>query len=113
MDVNSVSNDVGGTKVLALLSGPAPSNKILSELIQTVKPHIKQLVEDSNVLKMWISFLIPKIEDGNNFGVSIQEDILAEIQSVESEAAAFFDQISRYYASRAKVISKVSFVEFI
>jgi len=47
-------------------------------------------------LKMWISFLIPKIEDGNNFGVSIQEDTLSEIQSVESEAAAFFDQISRY-----------------
>lgn len=45
---------------------------------------------------MWISFLIPKIEDGNNFGVSIQEDTLSEIQSVESEAAAFFDQISRY-----------------
>lgn len=59
------------------------------------------------MLKMWISFLIPKIEDGNNFGVSVQEDTLAEIQSVESEAAAYFDQISRYYASRAKVISKV------
>lgn len=78
------------------------------QLVQTVKPHIKQLVEDANLLKMWISFLIPKIEDGNNFGVSVQEDTLAEIQSVESEAAAFFDQITRYYASRAKVISKVS-----
>lgn len=51
-------------------------------------------------LKMWISFMIPKIEDGNNFGVSIQEDTLAEVQSVESEAAAFFDQISRYFISR-------------
>ena len=47
-------------------------------------------------LKMWISVMIPKIEDGNNFGVSIQEDTLAEIQAVESEAAAYFDQISRY-----------------
>lgn len=52
--------------------------------------------------------MIPKIEDGNNFGVSIQEDTLAEIQSVESEAAAFFDQISRYFISRAKVVSKVA-----
>lgn len=51
-------------------------------------------------MKMWISFLIPKIEDGNNFGVSIQEDTLAEIQSVESESAAFFEQISRYFISR-------------
>lgn len=57
---------------------------------------------------MWITFMIPKIEDGNNFGVSIQEDILAEIQSVESEAAAFYDQMSRYFVSRAKVISKVA-----
>lgn len=62
----------------------------------------------ANLLKMWISFMIPKIEDGNNFGVSIQEDTLAEIQSVESEAAAFFDQISRYFVSRAKVVSKVA-----
>lgn len=52
--------------------------------------------------------MIPKIEDGNNFGVSIQEDTLAEIQSVETEAAAFFDQISRYFVSRAKVVSKVA-----
>lgn len=58
-------------------------------------------------LKMWISFLIPKIEDGNNFGVSIQEETLGEIRTVESEAASFFDQISRYYMTRAKLVSKV------
>ena len=63
-------------------------------------------------LKMWISFLIPKIEDGNNFGVSIQEDMLAEIRTVESEAAAFFDQISRYFITRGKIVTKVSFYLF-
>lgn len=47
--------------------------------------------------------MIPKIEDGNNFGVSIQEDTLAEVQSVESEAAAFYDQISRYFISRGEL----------
>lgn len=97
-----------GTKVLALPSGTVHCNAPICELIKVVKPVIRKLVEDSNLLKMWISFMIPKIEDGNNFGVSIQEDTLAEIQSVETEAAAFFDQISRYFISRAKVVSKVA-----
>uniref|UniRef100_A0A182M6W0 Proteasome activator PA28 C-terminal domain-containing protein n=1 Tax=Anopheles culicifacies TaxID=139723 RepID=A0A182M6W0_9DIPT len=100
--------DGNGTKVHALPSGRVECNKPISELVCIVKPIIRALVEDSNLLKMWISFMIPKIEDGNNFGVSIQEDTLAEIQSVETEAAAFFDQISRYFVSRAKVVSKVA-----
>lgn len=99
---------VSGTKVLALPSGTVHCNTPICELIKVVKPVIRKLVEDSNLLKMWISFMIPKIEDGNNFGVSVQEDTLAEIQSVETEAAAFFDQISRYFISRAKVVSKVA-----
>lgn len=103
---NSISQD--GTKVMLLPSGSVPSNKHLVELIDIVKPRIRKLMEDSNLLKMWISFMIPKIEDGNNFGVSIQEDTLAEVQSVEAEAAAFFDQISRYFISRGKLVSKVA-----
>ncbi|XP_030566791.1 proteasome activator complex subunit 3 [Drosophila novamexicana] len=101
-------DDVSGTAVLGIPAGTVPCNKPLCEMIKVVKPIIRKLVEDSNLLKMWISFMIPKIEDGNNFGVSIQEDTLAEIQTVESEAAAFFDQISRYFLSRAKVVSKVA-----
>lgn len=101
-------NDVAGTKVMTLPTGMSPCNAHISELISIVKPYIRTLLEDANLLKMWISFMIPKIEDGNNFGVSIQEDTLAEVQAVETEAAAFFDQISRYFLSRAKIISKVA-----
>lgn len=108
MNSNNVGESGGGTKVHALPMGRVECNKEISELVFIVKPIIRSLVEDSNLLKMWISFMIPKIEDGNNFGVSIQEDTLAEIQSVETEAAAFFDQISRYFVSRAKVVSKVA-----
>lgn len=59
---------------------------------------------------MWVSLLIPKIEDGNNFGVSVQEDTLAEIQQVEVEATNYLEQVSRYYASRGKLITKVSVI---
>jgi proteasome activator subunit 3 (PA28 gamma) len=101
-------DDLSGTKVLVLPNGIAPCNKHVVELIEVVKPLIRQLVEDANLLKMWILFLIPRIEDGNNFGVSIQEDTLGEIRTVEGEAAAYFDQMSRYFLSRAKTVAKVA-----
>uniref|UniRef100_A0AAZ3SAW0 Proteasome activator PA28 C-terminal domain-containing protein n=1 Tax=Oncorhynchus tshawytscha TaxID=74940 RepID=A0AAZ3SAW0_ONCTS len=52
--------------------------------------------------------LIPRIEDGNNFGVSIQEETVAELRTVEGEAASYLDQISRYYITRAKLVSKIT-----
>lgn len=52
-----------GTKVLALPSGTVQCNAPICELIKIVKPVIRELVEDSNLLKMWISFMIPKVKD--------------------------------------------------
>lgn len=57
--------------------------------------------------------LIPRIEDGNNFGVSIQEDILEEVRSAEGEAAIYYDETSKYHHSRAKIISKIAKYPFI
>uniref|UniRef100_A0AAZ3R3V8 Proteasome activator PA28 C-terminal domain-containing protein n=1 Tax=Oncorhynchus tshawytscha TaxID=74940 RepID=A0AAZ3R3V8_ONCTS len=59
-------------------------------------------------VKMWVQLLIPRIEDGNNFGVSIQEETVAELRTVEGEAASYLDQISRYYITRAKLVSKIT-----
>ncbi|KAH8040727.1 hypothetical protein HPB51_012042 [Rhipicephalus microplus] len=97
-----------GTKVLVLPTGSVGTNNHIVSIVDIVKPKIWQLVDDTNILKMWIQFLIPRIEDGNNFGVSIQEDALTEIRAVEGEAAAFFDQISRYFLTRGKIIAKVA-----
>merc|ERR1711974_203985 len=49
---------------------------------------------------------VPKIEDGNNFGVSVQEEILAELKNCETEFESLLQQPGSYYASRGKVISK-------
>lgn len=46
-----------GTKVLALPSGKVLCNIPICDLITVVKPFIRELVEDSNLLKMWISFM--------------------------------------------------------
>ncbi|XP_078459996.1 proteasome activator complex subunit 3 isoform X8 [Lampetra planeri] len=97
-----------GTKVYAFLNGMVQSNPKLVALIERIKPEIRTLMDKCNTVKMWIQLMIPKIEDGNNFGVSVQEDTVAELRTVEGEAASFLDQISRYYMSRAKLVSKVA-----
>ncbi|XP_071803153.1 proteasome activator complex subunit 3-like [Asterias amurensis] len=99
---------VQGSRVLALPDGLAPCNKHLVEIINILKPNICLMIDHIITLKMWIQLLIPRIEDGNNFGVSIQEDTLAELRQVESESGAYLDQISRYFITRAKLISKVA-----
>jgi len=99
---------VDGTRVMVLPGGSVPCNKPITEIIETLKPIIRQIMEETNLLKMWVTYMIPKIEDGNNFGVSIQEDTLGEVSAAESEAATYFHEMSRYYSFRAKIISKVA-----
>nr|CAD7419070.1 unnamed protein product [Timema cristinae] len=83
-----------------------PSNKELSELISVVEPFIRQLIEDTNTLKMWISS-IPNNEDGDHFEGTLQENAIGQITMVLSEAKKFFCQISVYFEARGKIVSKV------
>lgn len=86
---------------------PIPCNKKLIKLIDKVKPEIKDVIEACESIKMWISLLIPRIEDGNNFGVSIQEEVLNEVHRIQTESINYLDAISRYFITRAKIVSKV------
>uniref|UniRef100_A0A452DW54 Proteasome activator complex subunit 3 n=1 Tax=Capra hircus TaxID=9925 RepID=A0A452DW54_CAPHI len=94
--------------VFVMPNGMLKSNQQLVDIIEKVKPEIRLLIEKCNTVKMWVQLLIPRIEDGNNFGVSIQEETVAELRTVESEAASYLDQISRYYITRAKLVSKIA-----
>ncbi|XP_059159398.1 proteasome activator complex subunit 3-like isoform X2 [Physella acuta] len=105
---NNHSPNVLGTRVLVFPGGSIPYNKFVHSYCEKAKPLMRGLMEHANMVRMWINFLIPKIEDGNNFGVSIQEDVVAEARQVESEAASYLDQISRYYLQRARIISKIA-----
>ncbi|KAK2191119.1 hypothetical protein NP493_59g00003, partial [Ridgeia piscesae] len=110
-DPNSVTDvplPVSASRAMLMQQATVPCNKHLVELIDTVKPCIRELIDHANLIKMWIAYLIPRIEDGNNFGVSVQEDTLSEARQVESEAATYLDQISRYFITRGKVISKIA-----
>uniref|UniRef100_A0A1A9Z4D1 Proteasome activator PA28 C-terminal domain-containing protein n=1 Tax=Glossina pallidipes TaxID=7398 RepID=A0A1A9Z4D1_GLOPL len=98
---------VSGVKITDLPTGSVTCNASLCEIIEIIKPIIHKLVEDLNFLKMWIFFMIPKIEDGNDFEDSIEAIVLDEIETVQTEAVPVFDQISIYFLSHANLVAKV------
>ena len=57
---------------------------------------------EAQLVRMWIQFNVPRIEDGNNFGVSIQEDVLSEVSGIERDALTFLDQFTRLVYSRIR-----------
>jgi len=97
-----------GTQVKAFSCGLVATNDILAELVDIVKPECRQLIDYLNLIKMWITFLIPRIEDGNNFGVGVQEETLALVTQAEQDAATYLDQMSRFYLNRARIVSKIA-----
>lgn len=52
-------------------------------MMNFLKKEILDLIEMINTVKIWIQLNIPRIEDGNNFGVSIQEDTVNELSRAE------------------------------
>ncbi|XP_063680432.1 proteasome activator complex subunit 3-like [Bolinopsis microptera] len=95
------------TKKEIRFSTKVSCNPVVTELIGFLKPEIRELIEYCNKIKMWIQLLIPKIEDGNNFGVSIQEETISEVSTFCEFAKGSFDDMSRYFVTRGKVSSKI------
>ncbi|KAM5236533.1 proteasome activator complex subunit 3-like [Ctenodactylus gundi] len=83
------------------------SNQHLVELIERVKPEIELLRDKCNTVRVWVQLLIPRVEDGNNFGVSVQEDTVDQLWAVESTATSYLRRFSTYYNTRAKLVSKI------
>lgn len=86
---------------VVLPTGSIPVNQHVVNLIDTVKPHVAKLMEDAKLLKMWILLMIPKIEDGNNFGVQVQEESLVVIHAAEENSKLFSNSVTAYFIARA------------
>ena len=44
----------------------------VKDVLTILKRELMELIENLNVVKIWIQLNIPRIEDGNNFGVGVQ-----------------------------------------
>jgi len=98
-DVNNNTNSL-------LSSVDVPTNAAVFEVVEAMKKEILELIEMINTVKVWIQLNIPRIEDGNNFGVSIQEDTVNELGRAEDSGFSVLESITKYYVTRAKLVTK-------
>ncbi|XP_062235640.1 proteasome activator complex subunit 1 isoform X1 [Platichthys flesus] len=88
--------------------GPICINGTVQSLLQEVKPQIHTLKEKLNLVSMWMQIQIPKVEDGNNFGVAVQEKVFELLTSNRTKIEGFQTQISKYYSERGDAVAKAS-----
>lgn len=103
----SENNSEIGTSVF-VFNGIVPSNSLITILEEKIKPYIFHFLDSIAIIKLWIQLMIPKVEDGNNFGVSIQEDSLAEVRTLETDVTQYLDLTYKYLVSRGELIKKVA-----
>ena len=50
---------------------------------------------------------IPKVEDGNNFGVDIQQESVSDLAKAEETSFSLLDAINKYFMTRGKLVSRL------
>ncbi|KAI0275331.1 proteasome activator pa28 REG alpha beta subunit [Gloeopeniophorella convolvens] len=83
------------------------ANKHLVSVHEALKKECEELIDLTDRVKLWINLTMPKIEDGDNFGVQIQEEVLNELHRSQESAYNMRDSVRQNHVNRAKICSKI------
>ncbi|KAM4809623.1 proteasome activator complex subunit 1 [Rhinophrynus dorsalis] len=88
--------------------GPIACNEKIAALQNRVKSEIQESKEKLNMVTLWLQLQIPQIEDGNNFGVAVQEKVFELMTNVRTKLDAVQTQILKYLSDRGDAVAKAA-----
>ncbi|KDQ63335.1 hypothetical protein JAAARDRAFT_374986 [Jaapia argillacea MUCL 33604] len=109
VDGSGVPNGAGIVKDIENARYPnlVLANKHMAKIHEDVKRECEQLADNCDKVKLWVNLNMPKIEDGDNFGVQIQEEVLQELHRSQESAYNLRDFARQDHLNRAKICSKL------
>ncbi|KAG5182632.1 proteasome activator pa28 [Tribonema minus] len=93
--------------VAAAGSVPATNDK-LAKLLPAVQSDLATSINILLALYRWIQVHVPIIEDGNNFGVGVQQEVAKLIAESVTKLEAAFDKLPEYHEKRAGAWEKLA-----
>jgi len=91
----------------AVYTGQVKTNAHLRIIHTELKVECEELGNLCEKLKLWVNLTMPKIEDGDNFGVAVQEEVTSELQRAQESVSNLRDVTRQHHLSRAKISSKI------
>jgi len=83
------------------------SNKALTDLVEVLQKEILDMSEMINALSIWVKLNVPRMADGNNFGVEVQEEITKVLEGAEDAGYGVLDSFASYHSTRGALATKV------
>ncbi|KAL8004728.1 putative proteasome activator PA28, proteasome activator superfamily [Plasmopara halstedii] len=93
-----------------VLAAPASvsSNGDVQALLAVVGDEVAQLMSCMQLLQVWIQLLVPKVEDGNNFGVEVQKYAYVHLKEALEKWQKTWDSLADYSSARATAVEKLN-----
>ena len=83
-----------------------PCNKEILDIMEVLKKEVLELIDMLSTMKLWVRLSRPKFEDGNNFGVDVQNDVLTSLTTGAASAKNMLSQFHQYYVRRASFMRR-------
>lgn len=90
-----------------VFTGIVSTPPYLAKAFDQLRSEWDEIIEIMDALKMYINLQMPQIEDGDTFGVSIQEEALNEIVRTQESAYNLIATPFTYHSTRADLAAKL------
>jgi hypothetical protein len=92
----------------SLSASPDAINTPLISALSIYKDLLSKTIDSIQLLERFIVLHIPKMEDGNNFGVTVQMTVAKHLSETKETLLKKMDSLLSYYNSRADAVDKLS-----